>query len=257
MKFLILNKIAFSLLFITCFSDLCHAQSASGGGLLIEKTYASNLKAIAYGKDKSLEIRSFYLDGRGILCESFMAQEFAKNKKIYLKPNFIDVSELRDEPKKAKWQRLLLVLAGDTMILDLLNMLTEQENKIVDAMDSLVFMKGYFRMDRCHEEGKWSISQFEKYRTSAPILHRGLTPNSRKLLEASKLLTYQTSCTDCLFEEQDLEYRYFVNAAHYFIGEKKYKEARQYLSIAISKNRGLKNARIDDLEQLLYIHSGK
>ena len=197
-----------------------NAQPGGGGGLTIKNLYDNYLNAIDL-KSPGLKIRNFVLNGNSV------REELYDFRPLHLEPSKWNYYTGREQPNSD--QRLLIQFNGETMIVDLINIMQENGMGISDYMDSLVFSRGHFKvitnLPNNKRTGKWQ--------TNAALLNNGITPFTIAALEEPGWIKFSN--------EVDQQFLYENNLSAHFILKRGVNDFR----------KGKYNSAITDIERAL------
>ncbi len=213
-----------AILFFLLFFSLHHlcAQPGGGGGLMIKNLYDNYLNAIDL-KSPGLKIRNFVLNGNSV------REELYDFRPLHLEPSKWNYYSGIEQPNSD--QRLLIQFNGQTMIVDLINIMQENGMGIRDYMDSLVFSRGHFTVITNHHNNE----RTDKWQTLSAILNNGITPFTRTALEEPGWIKSGN--------EVNLQFLYENNLSSHFILKRGVNDFR----------KGKYNNAITDIERALQI----
>ncbi len=196
---IIITMSRFAVLALFLFSKtLVSAQPGGGGGLCIGGFYDKQRQKIDIFTDKNIEIRSFGLQNGKLLYESKLFQYQPANYKGKPQTDFCLLKNIEDrEPNdRQNDQRLYIKYKGETMVLDLLNIMGENGMGNHDEMDSVVVHSGYFCYDR---DVKARYLRQERGGETRKNTKNGLTPNTQTFLIGKNILKVTPKCNTDFF----------------------------------------------------------
>lgn len=192
------------------------AQPGGGGGFVIYNILNEQLEPIS--EDPSFRLRSFILASDGP-----QSPVYTENKP-HVSGGIISVHGFHNyiiHPGVSS-HRVYFRYKGETMILDLRDIINSNGGGIRDRIDTVVFIKGYFRFVRDPRIAGTEFVNNDEYNNALEFLKRGLTPATREVITEKGWLTYSTAVDTSFLLENKLPAFFFLDRAY------QKKQNRQY-----------------------------
>ncbi len=246
-----MRSLSILILLFTSFSIL-YSQPGGGGGLYIQHLFGSDFRRIDLLSDTNIiYIRTFLLHNNNLHHETFVYQDlrsshfrygsrYESKDGLYLPPNHEFVHQEYND--YASDQRILIILSGDTMLIDFVGITGENGGGFVDSMDSLVFQKGHYIYYR-RKPDKLDQS-YEKRQHDRSILKKGFTPYTYSVLSAAGYISSKKITDLSFLIDKNFPSSYYFHLARYLLQKNAIDTVLKVIDKGLEKNNNEKNCEI-------------